>query len=162
MWSYLYVMATYLFLVRSKRLTAHPTFNSKRSKRSYTLGPESAVYLHLTNKGRSCDDNDVHILDREDWWCERGVREAIYVHGKIPPATQGGCHSAYLCGALYNQPDHHSFSARLLLSIECVTLQPFFLFSACSQNRPSPSDSAGFYLLPLRPDSVCLKPQLAL
>ena len=38
-------------------------------------------------KGHSFDDN-VHILDREDRWFERGVKEAIYVRVEKPLATR--------------------------------------------------------------------------
>uniref|UniRef100_A0A3Q1INW1 Small nuclear RNA activating complex, polypeptide 4 n=1 Tax=Anabas testudineus TaxID=64144 RepID=A0A3Q1INW1_ANATE len=41
-------------------------------RRSNTSGPESAVYLHLKDKGHSFEDCDVKILDKEDKWFERG------------------------------------------------------------------------------------------
>ena len=40
---------------------------------------QSAVFLHLKDKGHSFDQ-DVLILDQEDKWFERGVREAIDAH----------------------------------------------------------------------------------
>lgn len=46
----------------------------------------SGVDLHLQEKGHSFKDSDVHILDREDRWFERGVKEATYVH-----LNRGGC-----------------------------------------------------------------------
>lgn len=45
-------------------------------------GPtQSAVHLHLKDKAPSFEDNNVEMLDREDRWCEREVKEKqnIYV-----------------------------------------------------------------------------------
>lgn len=36
-------------------------------------GQDSVVYLHLKDKGPSFGDNNVHILDRDHRWFERGV-----------------------------------------------------------------------------------------
>ena len=55
-------------------------------RRVTSSGPDSAVHLHLKERGHSEDsnvhildreDSNVHILDREDRWFERGVNEAI-------------------------------------------------------------------------------------
>lgn len=48
-------------------------------KRNSTSGPGSEVYHHLKQKDNSFDDNDVHILDREDNWFERGVRKVFQI-----------------------------------------------------------------------------------
>jgi len=48
-------------------------------KRATSSGQDSAVHLHLKEKGHSFKDSNVHILDREDIGFERGVKEAIYV-----------------------------------------------------------------------------------
>ncbi len=42
-------------------------------------GQDSAVCSHLKESSHSFEDSNVHILDREDRWFERGVKEAIYV-----------------------------------------------------------------------------------
>lgn len=38
-------------------------------------GRDSAVHLHLKDKEYSFEDNNVHILAREDIWSEGGVKE---------------------------------------------------------------------------------------
>lgn len=53
--------------------------------RSNTSRPESAVYLHLKDKERSFEDNDVHILDRGDRWYKRGVSEVIHLQVETSP-----------------------------------------------------------------------------
>lgn len=39
-----------------------------------------AINVHLKDKWRSVKDDDAHILDREDRWFERGLKEVIYVN----------------------------------------------------------------------------------
>ncbi|KAE8588439.1 hypothetical protein XENTR_v10022544 [Xenopus tropicalis] len=53
-------------------------------------GQDSAVSLHLKEKGHSFEDSNVHILDREDRWFERGVKEAIYASLQKPSLNRGG------------------------------------------------------------------------
>ncbi|XP_050924570.1 uncharacterized protein LOC127140827 [Lates calcarifer] len=65
-----------------KRMAQHRRANSS--------GLDSAVYLHLKEKTHSFEDNKVHILDREDRWFERGVKEAIYVKVEKPSLNRGG------------------------------------------------------------------------
>ena len=59
-------------------------------RRANSSGPESAVFLHLKKEGHSFQDENVQILDREDKWFERGVKEAIYVKIKKPSLNRGG------------------------------------------------------------------------
>ncbi|KAM7378702.1 hypothetical protein PAMP_004307 [Pampus punctatissimus] len=59
-------------------------------RRPNSSGLDSAVYLHLKEKAHSFEDNNVHILDREDRWFERGVKEAIYVKIEKPTLNRGG------------------------------------------------------------------------
>ncbi|CAI5669576.1 unnamed protein product [Oreochromis niloticus] len=59
-------------------------------RRATSTGQDSAVHLHLKDKGHSFEDANVHILDREDRWFERGVKEAIYVHCERPSLNRGG------------------------------------------------------------------------
>ena len=66
----------------NKRMAQHRRANSS--------GQDSAVYLHLKEKTHSFDDNNVQILDREDRWFERGVKEAIYVKVEKPSLNRGG------------------------------------------------------------------------
>lgn len=66
----------------NKRMAQHRRANSS--------GQDSAVYLHLKEKVHSFEDSNVHILDREDRWFERGVKEAIYVKLEKPSLNRGG------------------------------------------------------------------------
>ncbi|XP_065326070.1 uncharacterized protein LOC135932513 [Pelmatolapia mariae] len=59
-------------------------------RRATSTGQDSAVHLHLKDKGHSFEDANIHILDREDRWFERGVKEAIYVHCERPSLNRGG------------------------------------------------------------------------
>lgn len=47
-------------------------------------GQDSAVDLHLKDEGPSFEANNVHILDREDRWFEKGVEEAMYTKVEKP------------------------------------------------------------------------------
>ncbi len=53
------------------------------------MAQDSAVYLHLKESPHSFEDSNVHILDREDRWFERGVKEAIYVKVEKPSLNRG-------------------------------------------------------------------------
>ena len=44
----------------------------------------------VKDKGHSFKDNIIHILDTEDRWFERGVKEAIYVEMEKPSLNRGG------------------------------------------------------------------------
>ncbi|XP_070835613.1 uncharacterized protein [Chaetodon trifascialis] len=59
-------------------------------RRANSSGLDSAVYLHLKEEAHSFEDKNVHILDREDRWFERGVREAIHVKVEKPSLNRGG------------------------------------------------------------------------
>ena len=59
-------------------------------RRANSSGPVSAVYSHLKEKAHSFEDSNVKILDREDRWFERGVKEAIYVKVEKPSLNRGG------------------------------------------------------------------------
>ena len=64
-------------------------------RRACSSSQDSAVHLHLKEKGPSYEDSNVHILDREDRWFERGVEEAIYVKLENQSLNGGGglrCH----------------------------------------------------------------------
>lgn len=51
---------------------------------------DSAVFTHLQHKKNSINDQEVHILDREGRWVERGVKEAIYIKVEQPSLNRGG------------------------------------------------------------------------
>ncbi len=59
-------------------------------RRANSSGQDSAVYLHLKEMAHSFEDSNVHILDREDRWLERGVKEVIYVKMEKPSLNRGG------------------------------------------------------------------------
>ncbi|KAM4585669.1 uncharacterized protein V3H82_004644 [Fundulus diaphanus] len=59
-------------------------------RRATSSGQDSAVHQHLKDKGHSFEDQNVHILDKEDRWFERGVKEAIYVKREKPTLNRGG------------------------------------------------------------------------
>ncbi|XP_060756880.1 uncharacterized protein LOC132867932 [Neoarius graeffei] len=59
-------------------------------RRASSSGQDSAVYIHLNNKGHSFQDCNVRILAREDRWYERGVKEAIFVNLERPSLNRGG------------------------------------------------------------------------
>ncbi|XP_038148866.1 uncharacterized protein LOC119788543, partial [Cyprinodon tularosa] len=59
-------------------------------RRAAASGQDSAVHLHLVDKGHSFEDQNVHILDKENRWFERGVKEAIYVKREKPTLNRGG------------------------------------------------------------------------
>ncbi|XP_071344169.1 uncharacterized protein [Trachinotus anak] len=65
-----------------KRMAQHRRANSSSL--------DSAVHLHLKEKAHSFEESKVHILDREDRWFERGVKEAIYVKVEKPSLNRGG------------------------------------------------------------------------
>ena len=50
--------------------------------RSSYNGNHSAVFRHIIESGHQIDVNDVTILDREENWFGRGVKEAVWVRTK--------------------------------------------------------------------------------
>ena len=54
------------------------------------MGKNSAVHLHLKEKGHSFKDSNVHVLDVKDRWYERGINEVIYAHLEKPSLNRGG------------------------------------------------------------------------
>ena len=70
-------------------------------RRATSLGQDSAVHLHLKEKGHSFEDSNVQVLDGEDRWFEREVKEAIHVHLEKPSLNMGGGLRQHL-SATYN------------------------------------------------------------
>lgn len=56
-----------------------------------------AVDTHLQQKKYSFQDHEVHFLDREDSWFERGIKEAMYVKVEWPSLNRGGGRPTRLC-----------------------------------------------------------------
>ena len=52
--------------------------------------PESAVYTHIKESNHSFNTKDVVILDREDKWFNRGVKEAIWERVEEPKLNRKG------------------------------------------------------------------------
>ena len=52
--------------------------------------PDSAIYTHAKTSGHQIDTEDVTILDREERWFERGVREAIWERVEKPSLNKRG------------------------------------------------------------------------
>ena len=46
--------------------------------------PSSPVGSHLKHHGHELDQENIKIVDREDRWFERGVREAIHIRSRSP------------------------------------------------------------------------------
>ena len=51
---------------------------------------DSAVFTHLNTSGHTVDIKDVTIMDREENWFERGVREAIWERVEKPTLNRNG------------------------------------------------------------------------
>lgn len=48
-------------------------------RRVTSSAQDSAVHLHLKEKGHTFQDADVHVLDKEGRWFERRVKEAMSI-----------------------------------------------------------------------------------
>ena len=93
----LYIGETKLQL--HKRMAQH--------RRATCSGQNSAAHLHLKEKGHSFEDSNVHILDREGRWFERGVKEAIYVKLEKTHLNRGG-------GLMYHLPSTYRAALSIL------------------------------------------------
>ena len=49
--------------------------------------PDSTIYTHVRRSGHTFENSDVLILDSENRWHERGVKEAIYKRIEKPSLT---------------------------------------------------------------------------
>ena len=63
-----------------KRLQQH-------RKPSYGDSFDSAIFTHIQESGHNFDNKDVLILDRDDRWFERGVKEAVWERIEHPSLT---------------------------------------------------------------------------
>ena len=62
------------------RVTKQPVHkHTAQHSRATSFGQDSAVHLHLKESGHSFENGQVRVLEREDRWFERGVKEAIHV-----------------------------------------------------------------------------------
>lgn len=61
-------------------------------RRASSTGQDTTVYLDVKDKGISFKDTNVHNLDRENGWFERGLKEVIYVkiQKRSPSLNRGG------------------------------------------------------------------------
>ena len=59
-------------------------------RRHSTGGQESTVYERLHTSDHTFNTENVQIIDRENSWFERGVKEAIWVSAKNPSLNRHG------------------------------------------------------------------------
>ena len=59
-------------------------------RRAGSYGNDSAVFTHLKESGHKFEDKNISILDKEQKWFERGVREAVHVNTENPSLNRGG------------------------------------------------------------------------
>lgn len=59
----------------------HNAGGSFHQEQAYT------VHVHLNEK-RYSFDGCMHILHTDNWWFDRGVKEAIYVHLELPSLSR--------------------------------------------------------------------------
>ena len=78
---------------------------------------DSFIYAHLKASQHSFEDKDIVILDKEHKWCERGIKEAIYVIRENPSLNRGGA-SDIICRKLTTQ-----LSGKYLKDSRHVTIQ---------------------------------------
>ena len=62
----------------------------KQHCRSSYNGNDSAVLKHIFESEHQIDVNDVTILDREENWYERGVKDVVWVRTKNPSLNCNG------------------------------------------------------------------------
>ena len=65
-------------------------FSQHRRPSSSDHQANSAIYDHTKRSGHDIDTEDVVILDREERWFERGVREAIWERVEKPSLNKHG------------------------------------------------------------------------
>ena len=63
---------------------------SQHRRPSSNEAQNSAVYLHLNETGHKVDTDDAIILDREEQWHRRGVKEAIWERVEQPSLNKKG------------------------------------------------------------------------
>ena len=51
---------------------------------------DSAVYTHLNSTGHNINEKNVKVLDKEQYWFKRGVREAIWERVEKPTLNKCG------------------------------------------------------------------------
>ena len=65
-------------------------FSQHRRPSSSEHQADSAIYEHTRGSGHLIDSEDFVILDREERWFERGVREAIWERVEKPSLNKHG------------------------------------------------------------------------
>ena len=61
--------------------------------------------MHLKESGHSFEDNQLHVLEREDCWFARGVKEAFHFKLNKPSLNRGGSLRHFL-SPTYNAVTH--------------------------------------------------------
>ena len=62
----------------------------KQHWRSSYNGNDSAVFNYMISSGNQIDINEVTILEREEYWLEHGVKEAVQVRTNNPSLNCNG------------------------------------------------------------------------
>lgn len=85
------------------------TGETEQQRNGCFASQDSAVFRHLRDKRHPFEENNVHILAREERWFERSVKEAIYA--KLECLKHRTVTSNAILGSLrrlINSPSHLS------------------------------------------------------
>ena len=80
-------VATQTLYVKEHILVSHPNHYGivlSNTADLVTMEMIQTVFKHIISHGNKIDVNDAIILDREENWFERGVKEAVWVRTKNP------------------------------------------------------------------------------
>ena len=71
--------------------TKQPIYKQMCQHRCATSsGQTSAGHLQLKDSGHPSEDSQVRVLEREDCWYERGIKNTIHIKLKKPSLNRGG------------------------------------------------------------------------
>ena len=90
-------------------------------------GTNKAMKEHLETTGHACTLHEVRILDKEEDWFKRKVKEAIYIHKhrpslnrdkglELPLSTLHSCHMTRM-GHMTPQPKHNATEEDAVMEI---------------------------------------------
>ena len=85
----------FIFIKKSNQVTKKQVSNKtfitvERFAQHRRASTNSAVFDHQQATGHTFNLEDVQILDREPWWFERGVKEAIFERRDAPDLNKKG------------------------------------------------------------------------
>ena len=67
----------------------NPVSNNIEGQASTNEAQNSAAYKHIKDSGQNVNCHDVMILDREEQWHKRGIKEAIWERIEQPTLNKG-------------------------------------------------------------------------